>query len=280
MTILRAILLVPFAVLAAIPLLLVQVWALRFRPALSRRIPVTINRVLLFAMGVHVHVRGAASDRRPLVLVANHVSWLDIPVLAAIAPVRFVSKAEVGAWPVIGQLARLCRTVFIERGNHGTVGTKASEVADALRAGDIVVIFPEGTTSDGNRVMFFKSGLLGAVREAMGGDALDVQPLSIVHTHASGLPLGRAHRHHAAYPGGVSLGSSLGRVLSEGSLDVAIDWGKPVAYPRGVHRKAFAAGLESRVRSLFARRVSDLRLPAGARRKLSPISRVDLAGAS
>ena len=279
MTILRAALLVPVAILAALPLLAAQALALRFRPALARRIPIWINRVLLFAMGVRVHVRGARATDRPLVLVANHVSWLDIPVLAAVAPVRFVSKAEVGAWPIIGQLARLCRTVFIERGNHGTVGAKANEVVEALDAGDLVVIFPEGTTSDGNRVMAFKSGLLGAVRGAMGDRELHVQPLSIVHTHASGLLLGRARRNHAAYPGGVSLGASLGRVLGEGSLDVAVDWGEAVPYPADVPRKVFAARLEARVRTMFGRRVSDGRMPAGARHTLSPISRVEPAGA-
>ena len=279
MTILRAALLVPLAILSAIPLLLVQVLALRFRPGLARRIPMWINRVLLFALGVRVHVRGALAPERPMVLVANHVSWLDIPVLAAIAPVRFVSKAEVGAWPVIGQLARLCRTVFIERGNHGAVGAKAGEVVDALDAGDLVIIFPEGTTSDGNRVLPFKSGLLGAVRGAVGARDLHVQPLSIVHTHASGLLLGRARRHHAAYPGGVSLGSSLGRVLGEGSLDVAVDWGEPLPYPATAPRKAFAAVLEGRIRDMFGRRVSDGRMPAGARGTLSPIRRAEPAGA-
>ena len=277
MTMLRAALLVPLAVVLALPLILVQAWAVRFRPRLARRIPMWVNRVLLVALGVRVHVRGELAARRPLVLVANHLSWLDIQVLAALAPVRFVSKAEVGSWPVIGWLARLSRSVFIEREKRGTVGAKAGEVAAALRAGDVVVIFPEGTTSDGKRVLPFKSGLLGATREAMGPDALDVQPVSIVHTHISGLPLGRADRHHAAYPGRVSLGESLGRLLSEGSLDVAVDWGEPVAYPAGTARKPFARELEGRVRAMFGARLSDTRVPAGARGPLSPISRADLA---
>ena len=275
---LRAILLVPLALLAAVPLVLLQAAALLAAPGLSRRVPMWVNRLLLLAMGVRVHVHGGPAARRPLVLVANHVSWLDIPVLGAVAPVRFVSKAEVARWPVIGWMARLMRSVFLDRGNHGTVAEKAAEVAQALREGDLVVVFPEGTTSDGNRVMPFKSGLLGGVREAMGDDALDVQPLSIVHTHASGLPLGRAHRHHAAYPGTVSLGQSLARVLREGALDVAVDWGEPVAYPSDARRKVFAAALETRVRAMFGARLSDARAPAGVRAPLSPISRAASAG--
>lgn len=277
MNTLRSVVLLLFVFVVCLPLVLVQAVALRTAPKLSRRVPMWVNRMLLIALGVRVHLRGVESDRRPMILVANHVSWLDIPILGAIAPVRFVSKAEVASWPVIGWCARLVRTVFIERGNHGTVAEKASEVVAALRAGDRVVIFPEGTTSDGNRVLFFKSGLLGAVREAMGDEELWVQPLTLVHTHVSGLPLGRAHRVHAAYPGGVRLVDSLLRVLGEGALDIAVDWHEPVPYPPGIERKLFAARLEARVRAAFSRRIADGRLPSpsGATVMPSPISRVD-----
>ena len=273
MNMLRAALALLLALPIILALALVQAFALRFAPGLSKRVPIWINRIILLALGVRLHVRGEAEERRPLLLVANHVSWLDIPVLFALAPVRFVAKAEVGAWPVIGWMARLARTVFLDRGNHGTVAEKAREVVDALRAGDLVVVFPEGTTSDGNRVLFFKSGLLGAIREAMGDEPLDVQPLAITHTHASGLPLGRATRHHAAYPGSVSLGQSLLRVLREGSLDIAIDWGEALIYPTGIHRKDYAALLERRVRAMFGKRLADAAPLTGARRPLSPIAR-------
>ena len=264
------------ALLLALPLILmlaiVQAFAVRFVPKLSRRVPIWINRIILLALGVRLHVRGQPDPRRPLLLVSNHVSWLDIPVLFSLAPVRFVAKSEVGDWPVIGWLARLARTVFIERGNHGTVQGKAREVEDALKQGDLVVVFPEGTTSDGNRVLFFKSGLLGAVRGAMGDEPLDVQPLAITHTHASGLPLGRATRHHAAYPGSVSLGESFLRVLREGSLDIAVDWGEALIYPPGIDRKSYAELLERRVRTMFGERLADAAPLTGAHRPLSPIA--------
>ena len=273
MNILRAVAVLLLALPLILVLAVVQSFALRFAPSLSKRIPIWINRIILVALGVRLHVRGEPDARRPLLLVANHVSWLDIPVLFALAPVRFVAKSEVADWPVIGWMARLARTLFIERGNHGAVKDKAREVEEALRAGDLVVIFPEGTTSDGNRVLFFKSGLLGAVREAMEDDQLDVQPLAITHTHASGLPLGRANRHHAAYPGGVRLGDSLLRVLREGSLDIAIDWGEALLYPPGVHRKDYAELLERRVRAMFGARLSDsASLPSRAS-TWSPIAR-------
>ena len=278
MNLLRAILALMLMLPVVFVLALVQAIALRFAPALSRRVPIWINRIILLALGVRLHVRGEPDERRPLLVVANHVSWLDIPVLFALAPVRFVAKSEVADWPVIGWMARLARTVFIERGNHGTVRSKAREVRDALRAGDLVVIFPEGTTSDGNRILFFKSGLLGAVREAMGDEPLDVQLLSITHTHASGMPLGRATRHHAAYPGSVSLGQSLLRVLREGSLDIAIDWGEALIYPPRIHRKDYAELLERRIRAMFGARLADVAPIASASRSLSPIARARPTG--
>ena len=254
-------------------LALLQAVALRASPPLARRLPIVINRIILAALGVRLRVRGGPAERRPLLLVANHVSWLDIPVLFAIAPVRFVSKSEVARWPIVGWLARLGRTVFVRRGDRASVAGKAREVAEALRAGDAVVVFPEGTTTDGNRVLAFKSGLLGAVRAAMGEGALHVQPLAIAHTHASGLPLGRATRHHAAYPGSVSLGRSLLRVLREGSLDVAVDWDDPVPYPPGEPRKPFAADLERRVRALHGARLADAGPLTGGPPPLAPVSR-------
>ena len=176
-------------------------------------------------------------------------------------------------------LARLQRSVFIDRGDRSTVAGKASEVVEALRAGDLVVIFPEGTTSDGRRVLFFKSGLLGAVREAMGDEPLHVQPLSIAHTHAHGMPMGWAKRPLAAYPGGVRLVQSLRAVIALAALDIHVDWGEAQPYPPGTPRKPFAAALEGRVRAMHAARIADARIvgsrAAGHATTSRPIGRVD-----
>ena len=261
------------------PLMVAQAVALRLGLPLSRRLPVLFHRFLLALGGVRVHASGEPSARRPLLLVANHVSWLDIVTLTALQPVRFVSKAEVRSWPLIGWLARLQRSVFIDRGDRTTVAGKASEVVQALRAGDLVVVFPEGTTSDGRRVLFFKSGLMGAVREAMGEEALFVQPLAIAHTHAHGLPMGWAKRPLAAYPGRVRLMDSLRAVVSLAALDIHVDWGEVQPYPRGTPRKPFAAALEGRVRAMHAARIADARVigsrAAGVATTRRPIDAVD-----
>ena len=270
---LRAILAVALLALALPPLMLLQWAALSLGHPLSRALPVVFHRFLLRLLGVRLHVSGAIARERPLVIVANHVSWLDILTLTAVAPVRFVSKAEVARWPVIGWLAKLQRSVFLDRGDRATVGSKAGEVIAALRAGDLVVVFPEGTTSDGNRVLPFKSGLLGAVREAMGTDPLHVQPLSICHTGWHGMPIGRARRHLAAYPGRVRLIHSLRDVLMTAAIDVHVDLGASVAYPPGTARKPFARELEGRVRAMHAARVADARLDAGVRPPASSIGR-------
>ena len=273
MILLRGALAILLLVLTLAPLMLLQWAALGVGSRLAHALPVAFHRFLLRLLGVRLHVSGRIGPERPLLIVANHVSWLDILTLTAVAPVRFVSKAEVARWPLIGWLARLQRSVFIDRNDRSTVGGKASEVVQALRAGDVVVVFPEGTTSDGNRVLFFKSGLLGAVREAMGTDPLHVQPLSICHTHLHGMPIGRARRHLAAYPGRVSLGRSLRDVLLAAALDIHVDLGAPMPYPPGAARKPFAAMLEDRVRAMFASRIADARLGAGVRAPASTIGR-------
>lgn len=265
MSTLRAILAVIALLLALPPLMLLQWLALATGHRMSRVLPVAFHRFVLSLLGVRLHVSGPLAPERPLLIVANHVSWLDIVTLTAVAPVRFVSKAEVARWPVIGWLARLQRTVFLDRGDRSTVGGKAGEVIEALRAGDLVVVFPEGTTSDGNRVLPFKSGLLGAVRQAMGDEPLHVQPLSICHTHLHGVPIGRAGRHLGAYPGRVRLIHSLQDVLTTAALDVHVDLGPSVPYQPDARRKAFAAALERRIRRMHAARMADARLDAGAR---------------
>ena len=119
-------------------------------------------------------------------IVSNHVSWLDISVLTSIAPVVFVAKQEIASWPLFGLLARLQRTVFVNRTQrHGPPDVNAEIAQPPWSSGDPVVLFGEGTSSDGNRVLPFRSALIGAARDALAAVDLDqiwIQPLSIAYT--------------------------------------------------------------------------------------------------
>jgi 1-acyl-sn-glycerol-3-phosphate acyltransferase len=197
------------------------------------------QRFVCRLMGIRVTVTGAPAADRPLLLLANHTSWLDIPILASVAPVSFIAKKEVAGWPVVGFLAKAQRSVFIDRERRHATGATADEVAGRLSSGDIMVLFAEGTSSDGNKVLPFRSALVGAAQMAIGdGGVATVQPVAIAYQKMLGLPLGRQHRPLVAWYGGTSLLPHLKRVLSEGGIDVQVVFGSAHRLSAGDDRKA------------------------------------------
>ena len=135
-----------------------------------------------------LHVQCRVSGELPpaggnVLIVANHVSWLDIFVLNAICPVRFVAKAELARWPVAGKLVRGAGTLFIERTRRRDTHRVNQVVADALAGGDVVAVFPEGTTTEGASVLPFKSSLLQPIVDAQG----HVQPLALRYRTPDGV---------------------------------------------------------------------------------------------
>ena len=146
--------------------------------------------------------------RRSVVFVSNHSSWLDIPILGSVLYARFVSKDDVASWPVVGTVARLGRTVFVSR-HRARTRAERDELQRRLRAGDNLILFPEGTTSDGTRVLPFRSAFLSV---ALGEDPPLVQPVSLVYDRLAGLPVGRAAREIFAYHGDTSIGEHFWRL--------------------------------------------------------------------
>ena len=211
------------------------------------------QRFACFLMGLRVSVTGAPAKDRPLLLLSNHNSWLDIPVLASVAPVSFIAKSEVATWPVVSLLARAQRTVFVNRENRWATGTHADEVAGRLSKGDIIVLFAEGTSSDGNRVLPFRSALVGAAQRAIGdAGAATVQPVAIVYRKMHGMPLGRQHRPLVAWYGGIDLLPHLKRVASEGGIDAHVVFGPARRLAAGDNRKEVTREAGDLVRRLVA----------------------------
>lgn len=153
-------------------------------PAPERAVTRVWARGALALMGLRARAVGAPIPRGAM--VANHSSWIDILVLLALAPVRFVSKADVAAWPGVGLLARLHGTVFIERRRLQAKAQEAQLRAAIGRAG-LVCLFPEGTSTDGLRVLPFKSTLFSAFFDD--GAGMAVQPVSLRYTAAPNLPV-------------------------------------------------------------------------------------------
>ncbi len=170
------------------------------------------------------------------------------------APVVFVAKREVAAWPVFGLLARLQRSVFVDRARRHKTQDVNSEIARRLADGDPVLLFGEGTSSDGNRVLAFRTALIGSARDAVAEAGqvkrVWIQPLSVVYTAMLGLPLGRQSRCSVAWYGAMSLLPHLRQLVARGAIDVTVSWGDPIAYDEFSDRKTVARRLEDDVRAM------------------------------
>jgi len=233
-----------------------QLIGLAFRLPIQRIIPHWYHRILCAVIGIRVRQIGQRSPEFPLLILANHASWLDIVVITALTPAVFIAKKEVATWPLFGQLAKLQRSVFIDRERRHRTGAATQEIADRLLGGDAVVLFAEGTSGDGNRTLPFRSALIGAVHHTVARsthhDAVTVQPLSLAYVSLSGLPIGRASRERVSWYGDIDLIPHLIGVLRSGAIDVVASWGAPVAYGVGADRKEIARSAEVAVRRMTA----------------------------
>ena len=241
-------------VVLTLVLLPFQWLAVRLKWPMRRRIPTLYHRLVCRILGVRITTMGRRIEEHPLLIVANHTSWLDICVITAVAPVVFVAKREVAAWPVFGLLARLQRSVFVDRTRRHRTQEVNGEIARRLADGDPVLLFAEGTSSDGNRVLAFRTALIGSARDAVAaaGHARRVwiQPLSVVYTARLGLPLGRHSRCGVCWYGGMSLLPHLRQLVACGAIDVTVSWGDPLVYEESSDRKTAARRLEDDVRAM------------------------------
>ncbi len=244
-----------FAVLTLV-LLPFQLIGMAFDLRLQRSIPHLYHRILCALIGVRIRELGRRSTATPVLILSNHVSWLDICVITALAPVVFVAKSEVARWPVFGWLAKLQRTIFINRQARHQTGAATREIAGRLLDGDAVVLFAEGTSSDGIRVLPFRSSLVGAVHHALGTGThhthVTVQPMSLAYVGFGGLPMGRGLRQRVAWYGDADLIPHLLHLLASGAVDVTVSWGEAVAYDISADRKAIARDSEKSVRRMTA----------------------------
>ena len=192
----------------------------RMDPAVTRSWHRGVCRIL----GLRITVEGSCPIGTHLV-VSNHVSWLDIPVLGSILQVCFLSKAEVRDWPLMGPLATMADTVYIERGAHGA-RTAGSQMVARLEKGKSVVLFPEGTTGDGKSVRRFIPRLFMAAIET---DST-VQPVAVRYLPSGGTD------SVAPFFGGERMRPHMLRVLAEPSIQVRVTLCQPIA-PAGDRRR-------------------------------------------
>ncbi len=178
---------------------------------------------------------------RPTLFVSNHCSYSDVTVLGSVISGSFVAKSEVARWPVFGYLAKLQNSVFVDR-----AGIKAREQRDGmiqrLAAGDNLILFPEGTSDDGNRVLPFKSALFSVAQHRFeNGDTVKIQPVTIAYTRLDGMPTGRALKPYFAWYGDMELVSHIWELAGLGLITVEIVFHTPVEMSAFGSRKALAA---------------------------------------
>jgi 1-acyl-sn-glycerol-3-phosphate acyltransferase len=242
----------------ALGLLLQRQWTATFPRFYHRR----CCRIL----GLRVRQIGHPATELPVLFAANHASYLDITVLGSLLPASFIAKREVEGWPLFGWLARLQRTVFIDRRLRSTAQHRDS-IADRLAASDALILFPEGTSGDGNRILPFKSALFSVA----GRGGVVVQPVSVAYTRLDGLPIGRALRPLFAWYGSMDLAPHLWTLLGLGTVEIVVEFHPPTTLAECGSRKALARYCEDRVAAGLARALSGSTvLPPGV-----PPSRTD-----
>jgi len=208
----------------------------------KRRLVKRWSARLLRILKVQARVDGElAMAAGNVLVVANHVSWLDIFVLNAHHPVRFVAKAELARWPVVSRMIRGAGTVFIERGRRRDTHRVNQKMARVLADGDVVAIFPEGTTTHGGDVLPFKSSLLQPIVEAAG----HVQPVAIRYRTSDG-----SMAMAPTYVGDTSFAESFWAVCGERSMTVQLV-AMPALPARG-HRRHLARAAEASIRTALA----------------------------
>jgi 1-acyl-sn-glycerol-3-phosphate acyltransferase len=222
-----------------LPLMPVQMLLVALGSPLARSLPLAYHRICIRLLGFRLAVKGAPSRDHPTLYAVNHMSYLDIMVLGALLKASFIAKAEVAHWPLFGTLARLQRTVFVSR-TARAARAQHDEIGTRLAAGDDLILFPEGTSSDGNRVLPFKSALFSVAERRVAGRPIAVQPVSIAYTRLNGMPMGRFYRPFFAWYGDMDMAPHLWTLLGLGIVTVVVEFHAPVTAAAYPSRKALA----------------------------------------
>jgi 1-acyl-sn-glycerol-3-phosphate acyltransferase len=237
-----------------LPFMIAVQWALgRLHSKYWGPASIAYYRLLCRALRIKITITGTQVTGRPVLMASNHVSWVDIVVLAAVAPMVFVAKREVASWPLIGAAAKVQKVVFVDRTRRQQTPATVREIAQRLSEGHPVVLFAEGTSGDGNHVLPFRSALVGAVEagcnEAGLGQVL-LQPMSICYTSQYGMPMRRRERPLVAWYGDLDFFPHFARFIRRGAVDVVVSFGEPVTADATADRKEIAKGLEAAVRRM------------------------------
>jgi 1-acyl-sn-glycerol-3-phosphate acyltransferase len=237
----------------------VQAFGLALRRPWTTTFPCFYHRRCCRILGLRLRRIGHPTKARPVLFAANHISYLDVTVLGALIAGSFIAKTEVARWPLFGWLALLQRSVFIDRQVRSTARQRDT-IAGRLAAKEALILFPESTSGDGNRVLPFKSALFSVADHAATGP-VTVQPVSIAYTRLDGIPIGRRLRPLFAWYGAMTLAPHLWTMLGLGTVEVVVEFHRPTTLADCGSRKALARYCQERVAGGLANALSGRRGP-------------------
>ena len=227
----RLIILVPWITIISFCQFLVVCFCQRFFFVFYKLLFLGIRKIF----GIKLKVSGEQEAKR-VMFISNHISYLDIIILGSLVNAIFVAKSEIRNWPIINKLCMLGKTIFVERDNRRSVKKQAILIKENMENGLNVILFPEGTSSDGSKVLSFKSSLF----EVIDHEELrnyNLQPISISYNKLDGLPLVKIHRPFLAWFGAMNLAPHVWKFLGLGTSEVNIRFHKPVQFSDFLNRK-------------------------------------------
>lgn len=220
-------------------------------------LPFRFHRMMARVLGMKITVTGKIAEGGGVLIAANHTSWLDIVAISTVGPVSFVAKSQVGTWPVFKTLAKLQETILVVREKRSKTAEHRDTIVARLAQGDNIVLFPEGTSSDGNRVLPFKSALMSAAE----GDVpqkdgttrpIRVQPMSVAYKGIRGMPMGRMFRPFFAWYGDMDLVPHLVEGQRLAPIEIEIRLHEPTTIQAAGSRKALAEQVEKLISETVA----------------------------
>ena len=203
---------------------------------LTRIIPIIHHKLTAKVIGLRINPVGIPSTKTGILFVSNHLSYFDIIALGSLIPGRFIAKSDVAKWPVFSLLAKITRTIFIDRKKRFSAHHQTTSIQIQLDKLENLILFPEGTSSDGRWVLPFKTSLFAAPTRTNA----PVQPITIRYTHVNGIPITYSMRHFFSWYGNMELGSHLWTALSLGTLDIEVEFHELIITNQFTDRKKLA----------------------------------------
>ena len=198
------------------------------------------SRGVLWACSIRITRSGTLASNRPLLVISNHLSYLDVPVLVSQSNIRFTPKSEIKSWPFIGWMCQIQGSVFVER-KREKVKEVGNNIKHALDAGEAVCLFPEASTGNGLHMLPFKSSFFSLAEEEYNGQKLAVQPVAIAYKSIRNLPISTTQWPEVAWYGDMDLVPHLWNLLKIAPISVHVTYMSPVTVEKFGGRKELAA---------------------------------------